>query len=286
MSEGTSGGPSAGAAATLSGSVGTTSAEAPAKAPGVQTQSPDWMSGFAPDIKDYVVAKGWRDPSAMVESYRHFERFQGVPADRLAKIPAREDDAEGWATLRRQLGTPDAPEGYGVTELAGDKDAAVQFAKIAHKAGLDTRQAKALLSEVQEIMQQDVSRRQTEVKTKAAEEQTALLKDWALDYDKNVAVAQRGAAALGFDTKTLEGLENQLGFAGLMRLCRQAGVRVGEDRFISGSGGQSGPLSPDAAQAKIASLKSDAGWTKKYLSGDKGAVEEMTKLQMLALGMK
>jgi hypothetical protein len=74
-----------------------------------------------------------------------------------------------------------------------------------------------------------------------------------------------------------------MGFAKVMELFHNLGSKMGESDFVSnGSNAGFGALSPEAARSKIAELKADKEWTNRYLSGDRAAREEMSKLHKWA----
>ena len=97
-------------------------------------------------------------------------------------------------------------------------------------------------------------------------------------------------AAAGFDqtrmTAAIQKLGETAGRAETMQMLLAIGMKMGEDRFVGGGGpgGNLGPRNAEQARARIAELKGDDTWVKRYLSGGTAETKEMNDLHQLAYG--
>ena len=105
--------------------------------------STDWTNGFNEDLKGYTTSKGFKDPSAVVDSYRNLEKLIGVK-EKLLQVP---DDlgSKDMDAVWNRLGRPEKAEGYSFkgADEGFDKWAKESF----HKAGLTTNQAKSVIEQ-------------------------------------------------------------------------------------------------------------------------------------------
>ncbi len=94
-----------------------------------------------------------------------------------------------------------------------------------------------------------------------------------------MVVAQAAVRALGVDPTAVAALEKAVGYAKVMDLFRNIGSKIGEDRFVSGGGSNTGNvMTKEQAIAEKAALKRDEAWVSRYL---KGGVEEKRQLNAL-----
>src|SRR4030065_43092 len=103
-------------------------------------------------------------------------------------------------------------------------------------------------------------------------------------YDKNLQIARAAAKTFGLTTEVIDTLEDAMGLKATMTLLHNLGSRLGEDSFEGGSGRLSSAMSPAEAQARITSLKNDAGFRQKLINGDVTAKKEMHDLHVFAYG--
>lgn len=258
---------------------------APAAAPTGQ-----WFDGFDDDSKGYVQNKGWNDPKDLLGSYRNLEKLTGAGPDKLLKLPSGTDPAEMDAFYAK-LGRPESPEGYKLPVPDGDDGA---FAKTAagwfHELGLTATQAEKLSAKWNEHIgqqaQQAEAGRAEQYKANIEKENQALSGEWGAAYEQNISIAQTAAREFGFDGPTIDKLEEALGFAGLMKFMHNVGSKIGEASFIAGdsngAAGRFGVMTPAQAQSQIKSLQNDAGFIKRYTSGDSEAKAQMEKLHKWA----
>lgn len=247
----------------------------------------EWYAGIADEgLRGYVQTKGFKDVGSLAESYRNFEKLQGVPQEQLLKLPGKEDDP-AWDGIWNKLGRPETPDGYEL-KFEGDDAFAKTMAETMHKAGIP-KSAAAQLNEqwngyVSELIQQDEAAKQQ----KDAAELQALRTKWGGDFDKNTELGRRAGREFGLSEEQFKAISSSLGSGATLELFAKIGGKLGEAAgFDGGSGGGSGNgfgMTADGAKTRIEALRNDQAWVTKYLNGDVSAKEEMTRLQQIAAG--
>lgn len=218
--------------------------------------------------------------------YREAEKLIGAPPSQLLRLPADPvKDADAMTNIWRRLGAPEAADKYDLAALK-DKDGKVLDTKL--DGSLRTAFAK---SHVPQSMAADVaaavrahlvdvqSEQEAAKAATIATEKKALKDNWGTNEGVNKAVAQKGARALGLDIEMLNAIEGAAGYAKTMEMLRRVGAVSEEDTFVkSPADNADKPMSVEAATAKIAELKTDKEWVKRYQGGDKRAAKELTDL--------
>lgn len=240
----------------------------------------DWYSSFNDDMKGYVQNKGFKDPAAVVDSYRNLEKLMGAPKERLLKLPEKDDSPE-WNDIYSKLGKPSKPEEYNF-KLGNESD--FKWAQQAfHEAGLTAKQAAALAEKWTGYQESSMKGQQEQFNQKIEQETVGLKKEWGMAYDKNIEQAKRAVSALGVPGEAIDALEKSIGFSAVMKMMHGLGSKLGEDSFVSGQNKQNfGAMTPESAQNRITSLRGDPAFVQKYVAGDVSAREEMEKLHRWA----
>lgn len=245
-----------------------------------------WYAGIPDEgLRGYVQTKGFKDPGAVAEAYRNLEKLQGVPQERLLKLPEKSDDP-AWGDVYGRLGRPEKADGYEL-KFEGDDAFAKRFGEVFHKAGLSKGQA-GVLNEawngyVAELIQQDEQAR----KEKDAAELTTLRGEWGAKYDENVELGRRAGREFGLSEEQFNAISSAMGSGATLKLFQSIGSRLGEAKgFDGGQGGGGGSfgMTAEAAKARINALMADKDWGAKYLNGGAAEREEMTRLQKIASG--
>lgn len=244
----------------------------------------EWHAGIADaELRGYVQTKGWKDPASLADSYRNLEKLQGVPQDRLLKLPEKPDDP-AWDTVHTKLGRPEKPELY---ELKGDEAMVKRMSAAMHKAGVPKSAAQALNAEwdayVNELIATDTAERQQ----KDAADLAALRGEWGGDFEKNSELGRRAGREFGLSAEQFNAISGALGSGATLKLFAAIGGKLGEAGPFdpNGSGGNGGfGMTKEAAQARITALKADKDWTASYLNGDAAKRAEMDRLHTIAAG--
>lgn len=257
-----------------------TGAAAPASATPAATGGAWYDSIQDADLRGYVQNKGWGDPVELANGYRNLEKLLGTEK---VPLPKGADDAEGWSRVYDALGRPKDASGYKIAvPEGGDPEFAKAAADLFHKSGLSAQQAEAVTgwynSQVQAQMEAQATAR-----SQAAEQQLhALRQEWGSAWDENVNLGQRAAKQFGLNGEQLAAIEAGLGTGELLKFMARIGRGLTEHSFESGRTTNGFGMTPEAAQARIAALRSDRDWSAKYLSGNADARAELEKLMTVA----
>jgi len=267
----------------------TTTTTAPAAPPAVSTTGFDWKSVGVDDAGvNLVNERQWKGPSDLLKSYTNLEKLTGVPADRLIKLP-KDNDPAAWNEVYTKLGRPETADKY-VIPVPEGQDAT--FAATAkgwfHEAGIPQVAATKLAEKWNGF----IAETQTKQAEAQAQRDTIQVKElqtaWGAKYDDNAKVVDRAAETFGMTQEQLTVLKSVLGPKAAMEFLYNIGSKVAvEDRAAHGMQ-QKGEftLTPDAAKAKIAELKSSRSFAQLFQSTDPKqrmeAQAEMTRLHQIA----
>lgn len=249
-----------------------------------QATSTDWTASFNDDNKGYVQNKGFKDPSSLLDSYRNLEKLVGVPADRVLKLPEK-DDAPEWAGIFERLGTPKDPKEYKIDlpKEGGDPVLAANAREMFKAAGLTTKQASTLVEKWNAAQTAGKAAQVEQYNTQVNQDMTALKKEWGAAYDQEIGLAKLAANGLGFDQTKISQLEQVMGFAGVMKMFSGLGSKMGEDSFVRPAGGNGfGAMTPAQAKDRINALRADTDWVKRYTAGGASEKQEFQRLNEMA----
>lgn len=256
-----------------------------------------WYAGLDDTTKGYVTNRGLGDKSpaeafaAAAKAHREAEAFIGAPADQLLRLPKEAGDVDGWKAVWQRLGAPAAPEGYDFSALkrAGDQpvEAALTDAlrTAAATANLPVAAAQTVATSVIQALDAQAATQAGE-RTAALETSRAALKaNWGQNYEANQFIAKQAAQALGVAPEAVAALEGVVGYDKVMEMFRVVGTKIGEDKFVTTGGNNSGGvMTQEAAQERLNELKTDKEWTKRFLDGGSAENKEFKALTTLAYG--
>lgn len=273
------------AAATTTETTATTSAAATATTTAATTtaatQGP-WYDGF-PDVelKGWAANKGFQTPADMAVSYRNLEKLVGNK--QAVELP-NWDDAAATRQFFEKLGTPKTADEYELPSGEGVDENFTKWARSTlHEVGVPARQAKALVEKLVGYEQEKVTERTNAAQARVQAEVDGLKKDWGAAFQANTAIVDLAAQKFGLSPQDLEGLRNTLGPKRAMTMLHDIGSKLGEDKLITGMTDTGfGVMTPAQANGKIAQLRGDADFVRRYTSGDVKAREEMERLHRFA----
>lgn len=247
-----------------------------------------WYTGIQDEgLRGYVQTKGFKDPAALADSYRNLEKLQGVPQDRLLKLPEKADDP-AWGDVYKRLGRPDDAKGYEL-QFEGDPSFAERFGGVFHEAQLTKAQAQKLNTAWNGYVEELLANDQRDRQERDAKDLQELKTEWGGTYDENVEVGRRAGREFGLSEDEFQQVSSALGSGKTLKLFQRIGAKLGEAKPFdpSGSGGNSGfGMTPEAARARIQALSGDKEWTAKYLNGGAAEKDEMERLQRIAAGAR
>jgi hypothetical protein len=256
-----------------------------ANPPGQGAADQPWYSTIEDaDLRGFAEIKKFKDPAAVLQSYRHLEKMQGVPPERILKLPEAGDDA-GMLEVKKRLGfaPPASADDYGLDKLEGLDPSFVKFAgEQFHKAGVPADMLGAAMGEIAGYLKKAEEDYNANRAARDHSEMAALEREWGAEGVALKALAERAAnefkGQVGLEDADMDALIDALGPAKFNKLFAAIGSTTGEAKFVVGSGADSGVMSPDAAGAKMQQLLADQGWVARHKAGDVAAVNEWNRL--------
>lgn len=263
-----------------------TTTSAPATGVTTETVNPgSWMAGFNDDLKGYVGTKGFKGPGDLAEAYRNFEKLQGVPQDRVLKLPETFYDEKGALTpegraIRERLGAPKDAKDYAFDLPKENADPKLMegFKKFAMDNGLTKQDAEGVVkfwNEYQGAMGKEMAEAAT---LKFQQETKALEGEWGMAAEQNKNIARQAVANLGLTPQQVDGISASLGHAATMKLLHKLGAAVGEASFVGGKSAGEKLSTPDQAASEIKSLMTDKAFVSRFNSGDADAIKKIQRL--------
>ena len=228
------------------------------------------------DMRGYAENKGWKEPGDVLKGYRQLEEFLGADkAGRGIVLPKDEKDQEALDKIYTALGRPEKAEGYELNSLLAQEETDPAFvsamAETMHGAGLSKAQAQRMAEAYQghykAAQQAAVEAHQREV----VEAERTLSPE-----DKEQC--RRGFRFLGLNNQEAAAIEMYWGVGKAAQMFAKIGRALGEDRRVDGAGSGGFFGSPEAAKNRIAELKADPIFSKRYLEGEPAAVKQMEEL--------
>jgi len=224
------------------------------------------VEGVTDEQKGFVQNKGWDDPLKALTAYQELEKFQGVPADQLIKLPKDITEAGALDEVYTRLGRPEKPEDYAefeVPEGAAVDTGRMEFAtKMAHGLGLNQAQRDAMISATMEYEGAIIEESAKQLEIEQSGQLEALKKEWGSAYAEREELGRRTVRAglpEGVDKEeALNKIEQAIGTANMLKMFANLGEQIGEDKVHdSGDGVRPYGFSPEQAKAEKAQLKEE-----------------------------
>jgi hypothetical protein len=255
---------------------------APVTPPATAAPAADWTSGFNDEMKGYIQNKGFKTPADLAESYRNFEKLQGVPQDRLLKLPEKLDSPEARAIWER-LGTPKEAKDYQleVPAQGGDQKMAEWAANEFHKLGVPKPMAEGFVKAFNARAAQADADAKAAAQAASATAEANLKTEWGNAFEQNKARVEQAARVLGIDDKGLLALNRALGPEGAPKLLLKLAAATQEGQFITGQP-VPGVLTPEQAQSQITDLRRDSDFVQRLAKGDHEARQKWSNLHQAA----
>jgi hypothetical protein len=247
----------------------------------------------------YLQNKGWdklppdKAALAVLKSYRAAEQHLHTPPDLLVRMPKDANDTENWNKLNARLGVPSDAKEYDFSAVKFSDGSSLddKFVETMRQAvkqsGVAKDRAPELVKSVVKFMEDAEALDSAEYETKLNAERETLKINWGSNITANKMIAEAAAAKLNVPVEAVNALEKQLGYAAVMEMFRNIGVRMGEDKFVSGGAGPGNPnglMSREQAAATMSEKMNDSMWTQRLLGKDQAAVMEFNNLTRLMAG--
>lgn len=258
---------------------------------------PAWYDGFKnTEVKGWVESYKGAYPTAeaMAEKAYNLEKFVGADkAGRGIVLPKDGAKLEELVPIFRRLGAPEKIDGYKVDEKVANDPTITKLREHALKIGMPVQHFDATVQFLAEVGKTSAAAKDAALTAQAEKDLAELDAEWAgEEYDKNIELGRRAARAfLPHDASDPKGLEKAmhnieavLGTKATLKMWAAIGGGLAEGTFIDGQGGGpgGGAMTPEAARVKIAELKRDTEWVKRYNAGGAEEKAEFEKLHKIA----
>jgi len=280
-------------------------AESPAvEAPAVESSPPDagsWFDSLPDDIKsDPTVShfKG-KDVGDLAKSLVETKKMVG--SDKMV-IPGKNATQEQWDEIYSKLGRPSEPGEYGLDKIEVPESAHMDevqvefFGQLAHKLGLNSKQAATAFAAIAEMRSGQVNQMAEKYEELRNNAETEMRSEYGAAFEKNLVMAKSvvtqffpedSLAELDQFTHNGVQLTNSPTFIkGMVALAKG----LGEDRVVGMADRGSGHLTPQEASLRAQEKLADPAFKKVYTNpsdpGYKAAQEEMFKLHEMAAGVR
>ncbi len=232
----------------------------------------DWKNEIPEEVKGNRVFETHKNLGSLLKSHAHQQALIG--ADKIP-VPGSDASDEQWNEVYTRMGRPaeateyklnvEMPEGQ-----TADEGLLSWFRETSHKAGLNNRQAQAMLNEYQKVTQQQEGQNATSANQLREEGVNSIKQEYGAAFDDklkigNAAIAQFDAADLTqlklADGRTLGDHPDFIkAFVGVGDFIKG---KIGEDSLEGAK--TSGGMTPEVARAKLAEIKRQGGpfWNNK-----------------------
>lgn len=263
---------------------------------------PSWYGAdVADEVKGYVKNKGWDGtdgPLKVITAYQSLEKFHGVPADQLIRLPKDMNDNTALAPIYDRLGRPAKAEDYKYTPPQGLEVSGEDLTKanaLAHKLGLNNVQHNELVNAM--INESTTSAAESERQNLATQtaQMNEVRREWGDAFEERSELARRAVrnalpAGLNDEGRSavLTSIENAIGTANFLKMFANLGAKLGEDMIPRGDSTQSFGYSPEQAKADLSALMDEMKADPKRLrdfNENKGAdVAKISRLNKVIAG--
>lgn len=261
------------------------------------TGAKPWYDGHDAELVGHYQNKGWdkltpaEAAREAAKAHREAERFVGVPADQIVRLPKDANDQEGLNALQLRLGRPQTANDYKFDAVkfsdgsALDNGFADTMKQLAFNNGLSQVAAEKVAEGFVKYQESQAQTQSAEATAALATQRAELQKNWGANFDAMMLVAKNAATALGIKPEVVNALEGQIGYKGVMEMFANIGSKIGEDKFISNINPNApGVTTREQAVARKAELMADKTWTERYLAGGAAESKEMTALLTIITG--
>ncbi len=244
----------------------TTSSTPDTSAAPVTQPATDWTSTLAKEEADYVKNKGWKEPKAILNSYKELEKFRGADEKSIVKIPSKDAKPEELDAFYNKLGRPESADKYELKIAEGqqiDEGMLTEFKQLAHKRGLKNEDVQALY-DWKDAKDKEAVLKYNENRKAEHEKQLNFLKEeWGANYTANEEYARRGGKSLGLSEADMNEIGDAIGTARLYKMLSNAGIVSGEIKRPDTGTNTATSADQEAAIQKINELSANKEFSRK-----------------------
>lgn len=226
-----------------------------------------WLDRLPPELKDgHQTLSKYRDLPSLAKSHVELQKLLGTKSSAI-NVPTDKSSPEEIAAFRKAIGAPEKPEDYKLKPeklpdgIEWNEELGKGFASIAQKHNLPASAMRELTDfylaseqargqEMQKMLGDELKRGQEELRTA-----------WGGNYDKNLALAVRGAKSVGLNPES-PGLRDPEVVKALVRM---AGM-MSEDKLVTGGFSPTAQIGP--ARARDIMTNKTNPLFEKYQNGD------------------
>jgi len=246
--------------------------------------SKSWKEIISEEYRNDPNISKFTEIDALAKSYINATRMIG--ADKIA-VPNNNFTEDQWNEVYDKLGRPESPNKYKLDFKSDitpvDENAIQSFAEVAHKTGLNEKQAQAILDYYKSNVEQSTQQSRIDTETAQAQSEQDLRKEWGKSYEENIkkagslAKANLGAETLDLQLKDGTRLGDHpliiKGFANIASI-------LSEDKFVGTSDSNQSVKDYDAEIKAITGDLKGPFWNSGHPDHDK-AVQQVLTLRTL-----
>lgn len=266
-----------GAAALLGGQGGGDDAAAAAASAGGGEGGapPEWLGIFSDKAagegqtasRDWVKAKGFKDPDAMVSSYRELEN-QLRNGDKIV-LPKEGDSTEAIEAFHKAIGRPETADKYDLKLGDGEEvneDLANVMREAAFKAGVPASMFAAMAEPFNAYMRGVIEQHEA-AQVQQREAGVAEYRTEVGDkFNTHIAAGNKAMRLLELTGEDIAGIEQGLGTKKTLALFAKLGMGMGEDILLDAGGRPKFSMSKEEAQAELDRVGKEPGYLDKLKS--------------------
>lgn len=155
-----------------------------------------WKETISEEFRNDPNISKFTEIDALAKSYINATKMIG--SDKIA-VPTNNSTEDQWNEVYNKLGRPESPDKYKLdfkSEVAPvDENAIKSFAEVAHKTGLNEKQAQAILDFYKQNSENSVQQLKIDTETAQAQAEQQLRQEWGKQYESNITKAASVAKA-------------------------------------------------------------------------------------------
>jgi len=155
-----------------------------------------WKETISEEFRNDPNISKFTEIDALAKSYINATKMIG--SDKIA-VPTNNSTEDQWNEVYSKLGRPESPDKYKLdfkSEVAPvDEQAIKSFAEVAHKTGLNEKQAQAILDFYKQNSENSVQQLRIDTETAQAQAEQQLRQEWGKQYESNITKAASVAKA-------------------------------------------------------------------------------------------
>ncbi len=244
---------------------------------------PAWTETLGDELKGYVTTKGFKEPKDVVESYRNFEKLQGVPKERLLTLP-ESLEGSGMDPIWERLGAVKEPKEYQIEipKEYGDEKLGDFLKETFHKLKVPRSMAEGFAKAFNERQKTALHEVTENTKLDIKNQHESVKKEWGAAFEQNQNIAAAATKKFGLTEADVKSLGASMGPAKALKFLYELGKGLGEGTFINGDGAGGGKSTPEQARNEIKELMKDSDFSRRLSSGDTDAKNKWNRLHQEA----